>query len=176
MALARGPDLWPGLPPDLAGYSSRCWPLEVVDNGGNAVRRADPGESSRGDPSQLQPAQDHDEPSQTMDVSAASDAASVPDADGVVERGVSRRSERTATWRWRPFHTGVVLGALVAVAVTLLIIQNGQSVRINWVAFHFKAPEWIVLFVTAAAGAVVWELIRLGFRRRGGRKAKPTPA
>jgi uncharacterized integral membrane protein len=64
----------------------------------------------------------------------------------------------------------VILGALVAVAVTLLIVQNGQSARVNWLSFHFSAPEWIVLFVTAAAGAVVWELARVGFLSRSRRR------
>lgn len=73
---------------------------------------------------------------------------------------------------WRPFHTGLLVGALVAVAVTLLIVQNGHSVRVNWLVFEFRSPEWIVLFVTAAAGAVVWEVARRTFRRRGRRRAQ----
>lgn len=138
------------------------------------MRQADPDESRQAESSQLQPVQSHDGPLQALDPSGASAVGTGRDADPAADGVGSGRSERTRTRRWRPFHTGVVFGALVAVAVTLLIIQNGQSVRINWVAFHFRAPEWIVLFGTAAAGAVVWELVRLGFRRRGGRKPRPT--
>lgn len=68
-------------------------------------------------------------------------------------------------FKWRPFHTGLVVGALIAVAVTLLIVQNGHSARVNWLFFHFKSPQWIILFITAVAGAIAWQVIRLGFRQ-----------
>jgi uncharacterized integral membrane protein len=50
------------------------------------------------------------------------------------------------------FRTGLALGAVVTVAIVLLIIQNGRSARLNWLAFHFGAPLWIMLLLTAAAG------------------------
>ncbi len=135
----------------------------------------DPGRKGQEEASQVNLERSQDGLAQTMDEYHPADGP-VPAADSSVGHRASRRSKQIRSSRWRPFHTGVIFGALVAVAVTLLIIQNGHSVRINWVAFHFGAPEWIVLFVTAAAGAVVWELIRFGFRRRGGRKTKSAQA
>ena len=66
------------------------------------------------------------------------------------------------------FRTGLALGAVVTVvtvAIVLLIIQNGRSAHLNWLAFHFGAPLWIMLLLTAAAGAVAWELIKAASRR-----------
>lgn len=81
--------------------------------------------------------------------------------DGDPQGDSIRRSARG--FKWRPFHTGLVVGALIAVAVTLLIIQNGHSARVSWLFFHFKSPQWIILFITAVAGAIAWQVIRVGF-------------
>ena len=43
-------------------------------------------------------------------------------------------------------------------AVALLIVQNGESAQLDWLVFDFDAPLWIMLALTFAAGAVVWEL------------------
>jgi uncharacterized integral membrane protein len=67
--------------------------------------------------------------------------------------------------RRNPFRAGLALGAVVTVAIVLLIIQNGKSAHLSWLAFHFSAPLWIMLLLTAAAGAVVWEVIRAASRR-----------
>lgn len=67
--------------------------------------------------------------------------------------------------RRNQFRTGLVVGAVVTVAVVLLIIQNGNSAHLNWLAFHFSTPLWIMLLLTAAAGAVVWEVVKAGSRR-----------
>ncbi len=67
--------------------------------------------------------------------------------------------------RRHSFRTGVILGSIVTVAVVLLIIQNGESAQLDWIAFHFRTPLWIMLFLTAAAGAVTWELIKAAGRR-----------
>jgi uncharacterized integral membrane protein len=64
-----------------------------------------------------------------------------------------------------PFQIGFVLGGLVAMAAALLIIQNGQTARINWLWFDFTARLWVVLLTTLIAGALVWETIRLFARR-----------
>lgn len=63
------------------------------------------------------------------------------------------------------FRTGVILGALITAAVVVLIVQNGESVQLDWIAFHFRTPLWIMLLLTAVAGAVVWELIKAASRR-----------
>jgi uncharacterized integral membrane protein len=62
------------------------------------------------------------------------------------------------------FPTGLAVGVVVTVAIVLLIIRNGKSARLNWLAFHFSPPLWIMLLLTAAAGAVVWEVIKAGRR------------
>ncbi len=105
------------------------------------------------------------------------DAAIDDGRTAVVTGSASEIESRAPAHRrwWRSFHAGVLFGAIVAVAVTLLIIQNGHSARITWIAFHFRAPEWIVLFVTAAAGAVVWELARLALRRRNNHRHEALP-
>lgn len=63
------------------------------------------------------------------------------------------------------FRTGAILGAIVTVAVVLLIVQNGESVQLDWIVFHFRTPLWIMLLLTAVAGAVVWEVVKTTFRR-----------
>lgn len=68
----------------------------------------------------------------------------------------------------RPFRLGVISGAVVTIAVVILIVQNGESAQIDWLFFHFSSPLWIVLFITMAAGGVVWEVVKLLIRR--GRK------
>lgn len=88
---------------------------------------------------------------------------------GASARGVGGPSEPGAEpsrpAAWRPFHTDLLAGALIAIAVALLIVQDGHSVRVNWLVFEFRSPGRIILFVTAAAGAVVWEVVRVGFCR-----------
>jgi uncharacterized integral membrane protein len=64
-----------------------------------------------------------------------------------------------------PFRVGLIFGSLVMVAIALLIIQNGESAQIDWLAFDFKAPLWIILFVTLISGAIVWELIKVAWQR-----------
>ena len=63
------------------------------------------------------------------------------------------------------FRTRLALGVVVTVAIVLLIIQNGRSAHLSWLAFHFSPPLWIMLLLTAAAGAVVWEVIKAASRR-----------
>lgn len=61
--------------------------------------------------------------------------------------------------------TGLVLGAVITGAVILLIVQNGESAHLHWLAFNFRARLWLILLLTAVAGAVVWELVKAGARR-----------
>lgn len=63
------------------------------------------------------------------------------------------------------FRLGMVVGALITTAVVLLIVQNSESVEVQWLAFEFRTRLWTVLLVTLAAGGVVWEMARLGVRR-----------
>ena len=98
------------------------------------------------------------EPSGTQEPAGAQEPAARPDPGETVARAL-RSSRRN------PFRAGLALGVVVTVAIVLLIIQNGKTARLNWLAFHFGAPLWIMLLLTAAAGAVVWEVIKAGSRR-----------
>ncbi|MEO8266114.1 MAG: hypothetical protein ABI706_11475 [Ilumatobacteraceae bacterium] len=63
------------------------------------------------------------------------------------------------------FRAGMVIGMVVTIAIVLLIVQNGESAQLDWVSFHFKMPLWILVILTAAAGAIVWEVIKVAWRR-----------
>ncbi len=81
-----------------------------------------------------------------------------PDRADVIRRGLS--SSRGDTFR-----VGVVIGTLVTVAVVLLIVQNGESARLDWLTLTFDAPLWIMLLLTLVSGAVVWELAKMLWHR-----------
>lgn len=63
------------------------------------------------------------------------------------------------------FRAGLGLGVVVTAAIVLLVIQNGGSARLSWLSFHFSSPLWIMLLLTAAAGAIVWEVTKAFVRR-----------
>jgi len=65
----------------------------------------------------------------------------------------------------RPFRVGLALGAVITVAIALLIIQNGESAQLDWLQFDFRAPLWVMLMLTLLAGAVVWETAKALWRR-----------
>jgi len=64
-----------------------------------------------------------------------------------------------------PFRIGMALGTIITVAIVLLIVQNGESAQLDWLVFHFRAPLWIMLMLTMAAGAVVWEMSKASWHR-----------
>lgn len=65
----------------------------------------------------------------------------------------------------RRFRVGLIVAAIVTVGAVLLVVQNGESARLDWLAFHFRTPLWIMLVLTLVAGAVVWEFVKAGWRR-----------
>lgn len=65
----------------------------------------------------------------------------------------------------RPFRWGLVVGALVTVAMALLIVQNGHSTGVQWLWFDFQMPQWLLLVVTLVIGAVVGEAAKLAWHR-----------
>lgn len=69
--------------------------------------------------------------------------------------------------RRHAFRVGMGVGAAIALAVVLLIVQNGESAQIDWIFFHFRTRLWLVLALTLIAGAVTWELIRAWVFRSG---------
>lgn len=84
--------------------------------------------------------------------------------------GASVVSRALKSTRRNPFRVGILIGTIITVAVVLLIAQNGESAQLDWLAFHFRAPLWIMLILTAGAGGVVWELVKAMWRR--GRKLR----
>ena len=88
-----------------------------------------------------------------MDPAVTQEPGTPPDRHESVARAL-KSARRTR------FRTRLALGVVVTVAIVLLIIQNGRSAHLSWLAFHFSSPLWIMLLLTAAAGAVVWEVIK----------------
>ena len=93
-----------------------------------------------------------------MDPAVTQEPGTPPDRHESVARAL-KSARRTR------FRTRLALGVVVTVAIVLLIIQNGRSAHLSWLAFHFSSPLWIMLLLTAAAGAVVWEVIKAASRR-----------
>ena len=77
-------------------------------------------------------------------------------------KGATDSSSGLAT---RIISVPIIGGLIVAAAVIILIVQNGESARIDWLFFHFTSPLWVILFLTMVAGGIVWELAKLAFRR-----------
>ena len=63
-----------------------------------------------------------------------------------------------------PFRWGLILGGLIVVAVVVLVAQNGESARIDWLWLHFSTPLWLMLFLTLISGALVWETVKASIR------------
>jgi uncharacterized integral membrane protein len=64
----------------------------------------------------------------------------------------------------------VVLGAVLAVALILLIVQNTATTKVEWLVFQAEQPLWVVLLGTAAVALLIGELVG-GVRRRRRRRA-----
>jgi uncharacterized integral membrane protein len=55
----------------------------------------------------------------------------------------------------RAFNLGAVVGAIVAVAAAVFVIQNSQSTRFDWLWFDFELPLWTALVGAVAVGVVL---------------------
>ena len=64
----------------------------------------------------------------------------------------------------------VVLGAVLAAALVLLIVQNTATTKVEWLVFEAEQPLWVVLLGTAAVVLLIGELVG-GVRRRRRRRA-----
>lgn len=69
------------------------------------------------------------------------------------------------------FWIGTTFGALLAIATTLLIVQNSESADLDWLWFNFTAPLWLLLFLSALSGAILSRLIPPIWRRVRSRTA-----
>ncbi len=62
--------------------------------------------------------------------------------------------------------TSALVGAVVAVALILLIAQNSESQEVEWLMFSGEAPVWILMLISAVAGAILVPLVAAMFRSR----------
>ncbi len=64
-----------------------------------------------------------------------------------------------------------LVGMLVLAAVLLIFIfQNTQDVKVDWLIFDATSPLWLLLLVTAIAGALLAEVAGWLLRRRRDRR------
>lgn len=90
-----------------------------------------------------------------------------PEPSGLTDRISHKfRTDERSTAFW----VGVVLGALLAVATALLIVQNSEKANLDWLWFDFTAPLWLLLFASALSGAVLGHLVPLLWRRARDRR------
>jgi uncharacterized integral membrane protein len=61
---------------------------------------------------------------------------------------------------------GIVIAAIVAVALIVFVSQNTDDTKVTWLFFDGTAPLWIVIIVAAVAGAVLAEILGVVWRRR----------
>ena len=63
---------------------------------------------------------------------------------------------------------GAILSLVGAGALAIFMIQNTDDVRIEFLAWDFTWPVWLLTLVSALVGAIVW--IGLGILRRHRRR------
>ena len=56
--------------------------------------------------------------------------------------------------------------ALVAVALIAFVVQNTNSTPVQWFFIDRSAPLWLIIVVSAVAGAILSEIIGWIVRRR----------
>jgi uncharacterized integral membrane protein len=66
----------------------------------------------------------------------------------------------------RGISLGLVVGIVITAAIAALIGQNTKTATIRWLVFEGDMPIWLLLFVTAVAGAVLSHLLGFAWRRR----------
>ena len=61
---------------------------------------------------------------------------------------------------------GLVAGVVIAAAVAALIAQNTDGVTVRWLMFDGQQPMWLLLVLTAIAGAVIAKALGFAWHRR----------
>ena len=92
-----------------------------------------------------------------------------PPPAGRHETGIdtAQRTQPPAGDRVRRSHAGLLgfmAGAVVAIAVALLIVQNTHETEIEWLFVNGDAATWLVLLITFLAGALAAMLLQFGAR------------
>lgn len=63
---------------------------------------------------------------------------------------------------------GAITSLVGAGLLVIFMIQNNQDAKVNFLAWHFTWPTWLLILVSAAIGTVLW--IGLGIVRRHRRR------
>ena len=66
--------------------------------------------------------------------------------------------------------SGLVGMLVLAAALVVFILQNTQDVKVDWLFFDGTLPLWLLLLVTAIAGALLAEVAGWLLRRRRDRR------
>jgi uncharacterized integral membrane protein len=67
--------------------------------------------------------------------------------------------------------SGGAISSLVGLAVLIIfMVQNHNSVHINFLAWGFRAPLWLIMLASAVLGTLVW--IGAGVMRRHRRRQR----
>jgi uncharacterized integral membrane protein len=69
-----------------------------------------------------------------------------------------------------PAIAGFVVGAALALAAVLLVVQNVRTVPFEWLVFDADAPMWLLLLASFVAGLLVGPLVIAGARRSSQRR------
>ena len=76
-------------------------------------------------------------------------------------------SEETTGQRRANPNLGKFIGAaLVAVALVAFVVQNTDSTPVQWFFIDRSAPLWLIIVISAVAGAVLSEILGWIIRRR----------
>ena len=65
---------------------------------------------------------------------------------------------------------GLAAAVLLVVALIFFVVQNGDDVAFEWLVFDMTCPLWVLILVSAVAGAVLNEVF--GFVRRRRRRRR----
>lgn len=65
---------------------------------------------------------------------------------------------------------GLVAAVVLVVALIFFVVQNGDDVAFEWLVFDMTGPLWVLILVSAVAGAVLNEVF--GFVRRRRRRRR----
>ena len=76
--------------------------------------------------------------------------------------------------RRRPFRVGLAIGVIAAISAALLVIQNSQSIRVEWLWFDLDLPQWLLLTATLLIGAFVGQIGRIAAVRARARTGERT--
>ncbi len=75
--------------------------------------------------------------------------------------------EETAESPKSGLNGGVIVGAIVLIALVVFVAQNTNDTKVTWLFFESSGtPVWLVIVIAAVAGAVLSEMAGWLFRRR----------